>query len=274
MAAAGAIQYLRNRAIYGIWLKRPPTALELHLPAVRWDTAKLPQRTAVEHAELPGLWLIRDSLDAVTCKRLQSLFTGLGSNMRATWYRYNFGRDMLPVHASPRLDIELANEILPTHVFGDDGSSGAKHEHWPSLDELLLEGVEGAKELKQLQDLPAMHVSGFRGQPCLFIQAQALESGAEVTAHKDPLPYGGHLIATAVLRGGSDVRVGSVRFRVETGDVYILADDARYNVEHEIEASMEPRISVTLRYGADFRPGSVLKPVGGDAPAADELQAS
>ena len=54
-----------------------------------------------------------------------------------------------------------------------------------------------------LERLPA-----FAGQRCLFIQLQLLEMGAEVTPHRDALPYGGDLIATVVLKGSSEVRVG------------------------------------------------------------------
>ena len=50
-------------------------------------------------------------------------------------------------------------------------------------------------------------IAGFQ-QRCLFIQLQRLEPGAEVSAHRDALPYGGDRIATVVLEGSSQVRVG------------------------------------------------------------------
>eukprot|EP00928_Gymnodinium_smaydae_P052031 TRINITY_DN3575_c0_g1_i1.p1 TRINITY_DN3575_c0_g1~~TRINITY_DN3575_c0_g1_i1.p1 ORF type:complete len:327 (-),score=55.63 TRINITY_DN3575_c0_g1_i1:140-1090(-) len=302
------LRYLRNRAIYGVWLKRPPTPLELQQPAVRWDPpatsssaaaaaaalrapaargatpapgradvqagahlASSASAVAVEHPELPGLWLLRRALDPSAVSRMGALFAGLACSGRASWFRYNFGRDMLPLHASPALDAATARRVLPGHVFGEEGTAGADPvSGWPHLQTLLSEGVEGAQDLLELQRLPARHVRAFADQPCLFIQAQALEPGAEVTAHKDPLPDGGHLIATAVIEGSSDVRVGSVRFRVDAGDVYFLADDARYEVEHEILASAAKRVSITLRYGLDFRPGYELRPMGGDAPAVPE----
>lgn len=51
-------------------------------------------------------------------------------------------------------------------------------------------------------------IAAFQQQRCLFIQLQRLEAGAEVTAHRDALPYGGDRIATVVLEGSSQVRVG------------------------------------------------------------------
>ena len=63
-----------------------------------------------------------------------------------------------------------------------------------------------------LERLPA-----FAGQRCLFIQLQLLEMGAEVTPHRDALPYGGDLIATVVLKGSSEVRVGRGGVRVGNG---------------------------------------------------------
>jgi hypothetical protein len=51
-------------------------------------------------------------------------------------------------------------------------------------------------------------IAAFQQQRCLFIQLQRLEPGAEVTAHRDALPYGGDRIAPGVLEGSSQVRVG------------------------------------------------------------------
>ena len=56
---------------------------------------------------------------------------------------------------------------------------------------------------------PSLRLAAFARQRCLFIQLQRLEPGAEVTAHRDALPYGGDRIATVVLEGSSQVRVGA-----------------------------------------------------------------
>ena len=42
----------------------------------------------------------------------------------------------------------------------------------------------------RLQQLPQQLIEMFHDEPCLFIQAQTLEGGAEVTAHRDALPHG------------------------------------------------------------------------------------
>lgn len=60
----------------------------------------------------------------------------------------------------------------------------------------------------QIIHLHLARLPAFAGQRCLFIQLQLLEMGAEVTPHRDALPYGGDLIATVVLKGSSEVRVG------------------------------------------------------------------
>merc|ERR1719277_1728020 len=95
-------------------------------------------------------------------------------------------------------------------------------------------------------------IKDFAKQPCLFLQAQALERGAEVTPHRDALPYGGDMIATLVVEGANEVQVGPVRFRVEPGDLYAIAHGARYDMEHQVGASPRDRFSVTLRYGLGF----------------------
>ena len=83
-----------------------------------------------------------------------------------------------------------------------------------------------------------LRIGAFSDRRCLFIQAQRLEPGAEVSAHRDALPYGGDRIATVVLTGSSHVRVGSQTFQVNAGDCYAIAHDARYVVEHEVGFGM------------------------------------
>jgi len=261
---APRVQYLKNRAIYGVWLKRPPTPEEIQLPVTRWDVSQLPPRAAVECPDMPGLWLIRRCVDAASCLRMMGLFRNLHDGGSFPWYRYNPGRDMMPLHGSPALDEAPAalsatalEETLPGHVFGPLGSSGADPVHgWPRLRRLLDESRDGdgARELQELQSMPQEYIQKhFGGQRCLFLQAQSLEPGAEVTAHKDPFPYGGHAIATGVVEGTSDIRVGRVQFRVDTGDIYALVDDARYEVDHEVLSASCSRTSITMRYGLRFR---------------------
>ena len=69
-------------------------------------------------------------------------------------------------------------------------------------------GVLLFSETPKSSTLTPVRLPAFAGQRCLFIQLQLLEMGAEVTPHRDALPYGGDLIATVVLKGSSEVRVG------------------------------------------------------------------
>lgn len=49
------------------------------------------------------------------------------------------------------------------------------------------------------------------------VQAQQLEPGASVSAHRDALPFGGDRIATVVLQGSGVVRVGHQSFEARRG---------------------------------------------------------
>ena len=60
----------------------------------------------------------------------------------------------------------------------------------------------------------------------------------------------GNSIATAVIAGASEVRVGGVAFTVAEGDMYFLVGAARDDVDHEVYAGQQDRLSVTIRYGA------------------------
>jgi hypothetical protein len=62
--------------------------------------------------------------------------------------------------------------------------------------------------------------------------------------------YTHRAIATVVLQGRSEVRVGGVSFTVGVGDMYMLSGAARDDVDHEVRSSHEDRIGVTIRYGS------------------------
>lgn len=162
----------------------------------------------------------------------------------------------MPIHASPALAVSERARVLPgIDVFGYPGSQGADPVNgWPELADLVQQRLQGADELEDLQHCAQRYIADFEANPCLFIQAQQLEGGVEVPAHIDPLPNGGRMIATTVLEGSSDVRVGPVWFHVEKGDLYALTDFARYDVEHEVAASFNSRLSITIRYGIDMGP--------------------
>merc|ERR1719264_1575778 len=161
--------------------------------------------------------MVRGCLQRQQCSQIKMLFAGIHRSGKFPWYTYEPGRDMMPMHASPALDSAATERVLRgLEVFGPPDSLGADPVHgWPRLCELLASGAEGARELEALQQFPQEAIGDFAKQPCLFIQAQMLESGAEVTPHRDALPYGGDLIATVVVEGGTNrVRVGRVQFDV------------------------------------------------------------
>eukprot|EP00406_Dinophysis_acuminata_P048987 CAMPEP_0179311676 /NCGR_PEP_ID=MMETSP0797-20121207/52819_1 /TAXON_ID=47934 /ORGANISM="Dinophysis acuminata, Strain DAEP01" /LENGTH=280 /DNA_ID=CAMNT_0021021477 /DNA_START=63 /DNA_END=901 /DNA_ORIENTATION=- len=255
------LRYLKNGAFYH-YFRRAPSTRELHEPCLNWDVDALPAGTAQQSSRLRGLWLLRGCVDSESSVRIRSLFHDLHEARRFRWNRYEPGRSMMPLHASPALDDgTTARVICGLDVFGPPGSPGADPLlGWPQLRELVDRRVPGARELERLQHLPHKLIADFAEQPCLFLQAQVLECGAEVTPHRDVLPYGGDMIATAVLEGSSVVRVGPLRFRADAGDMYAIAHDARYDVEHEVLGAPHDRFSVTLRYGLGF-PSTL--PLGG-----------
>ena len=82
------------------------------------------------------------------------------------------------------------------------------------------------------------------------VPRQALQRGAIIHAHVDEPGVGGEAIATAVIAGASEVRVGGVTLTVAEGDMYCLVGAAREEVDHEVYAGRQDRLSVTIRYGA------------------------
>jgi len=252
--ARGFLRYLRNTAFYSA-VRRPPTAQEIQEPCVPWDVRSSPARVALRHPTLDALWLVRRCLDSTEMARIRSLFEQLHHSGRFPWYTYEPGREMIPIHAAPGLDDDVKRRVLQgIEVFGEPGSLGSDPVGgWPRLSDLLGDSSVGSAELLALQRLPQELFEDFAPQPCIFLQAQALERGAEVTPHRDAVPYGGDMIATLVVEGSNQVRVGSVRFPVEPGDLYGIARSARYDVEHEVRGASADRFSITMRYGLDFR---------------------
>ena len=118
---------------------------------------------------------------------------------------------------------------------------------WPALGALAGAGGDALRALERAP--PALLPAEFGARASLFVQLQGVAAGAAVTAHVDPPGVGGAAIATAVVAGASEVRVGGVRFVVRPGDMYCLAGAARRDVDHEVYAHADDRLSVTFRYG-------------------------
>lgn len=266
---SSVLRYLKNSTFYHFF-RRAPTAQELHEPCQFWDVKSVPKGVVQQSSGLRGLWLLRGCVDQDAAARIKDLFHDLHKRQVFPWNNYEIGRFMMPLHAAPALDAETTTRVITgLDVFGPPGSKGADPlTGWPHLQRLLDEGIAGAKELQGLQRLPQEVISDFTAEPCLFVQAQVLECGAEVTPHRDALPFGGDMIATVVIEGSSDIRVGSQRFRVDAGDMYAIAHEARYAVEHEVMPAPHDRLSITFRYGLGFP--SSLPPMPGDEVVGDK----
>ena len=71
-----------------------------------------------------------------------------------------------------------------------------------------------------------------------------------VAPHVDAPTPPAEVVATLALGGGrrDSVRVGSAQIDLEPGDVYAISGPARWDVTHEVFASMRDRLSLTLRF--------------------------
>ncbi|CAE7310561.1 unnamed protein product [Symbiodinium natans] len=255
------LRYLKN-GVYYCFFRLAPSIGELHVPSEAWDLTKVPSGTLHRNPSIQGLWLLRGCMTEDALAKVRALIRSLHEGSRP-WHGYEMGRCMMPLHADPALeDATLQTVTADLDVFGSPGSRGALPQQWPRLAALRASQAPGAEELWHLQKLAPQLIEDFGDRRCLFVQAQALEAGAEVSPHRDALPSGGDLIATVVLEGSSDVRVGSQRFEVQAGDFYAIGHAARYHVEHEVLASPRDRLSVTFRYG--LSPLTALPPLAGE----------
>ena len=241
-----------------------------------WDTRELRPGEATEHPVVPGLFFIRAALSSKQCSEALHIIDGLtnggaiqGKNGAALqpsvadevekeeeeqqqkearalkiweWFEYERARWMVPLQPSSGVSPSFAPVLRTLHSHGCTDPTT-----WPLLS--ALEGGGGAA-LRRIEGLPLSRVAAFAGRPALFMQVQALECGAPITAHVDEAEVGGRAIATAVLQGSSEVRVGGVSFECGVGDMYALSGHARDDVDHEVYASRHDRISVTTRYGS------------------------
>lgn len=256
------LSYLKN-GLYYRFFRLAPSIGELHAPSEAWELTQVPPGRMHRNPHLQGLWLMRGCENEEALAKVRELIRSLHQGSRP-WHGYEMGRSMMPLHADPALDDATAQQVTADlDVFGRPGSQGAQPQRWPRLSGLRDAKALGAEELWRLQQLAPQLIDDFGDRRCLFVQAQALQAGAEVSPHRDALPSGGDMIATVVLEGASIVRVGSQRFQVQAGDFYAIGHDARYYVEHEVLSSPRDRLSVTFRYG--LSPLTVLPPLAGEA---------
>ena len=234
-----------------------------------WDVRSLPRGRAQEHSVQSGLWIIPNAISPNECEAVISETVELTEGgavqgqdnvpvrpivppmaiagaplgiplTKWAWYEYERARWMVPLQPSLGIDptFALALRTLQSHGCTDAHT-------WPLLSELSNLGGE---MIRTIEALPIRSVEAFARRTPLFLQLQALQRGAPITPHIDEPDYGGRAIATVVLQGPSDVRVGGVIFSLVAGDMYCLTGDARDAVDHEVFASEEDRLSVTVRY--------------------------
>ncbi|CAJ1344662.1 unnamed protein product, partial [Effrenium voratum] len=231
---------------------------ELHSAPSPWSELQaLQPRELCRSQRVRSLWFLKSCLGPAEQQKVKELLEA-----QPNWHDYELGRRMLPLHADPAPGEELCQRVIcGLDVFGPASASG-DWSQWARLGALRRAQVPGAEELWRLQRLAKDRIEEFQG-PCLFVQAQQLEPGAEVTPHRDAVPHGGDMIATVVLAGTSEVRVGGQSFVVGPGDFYAIAHEARYNLEHAVLPHWGPRLSVTFRFGE--APVKVLPPLAGEA---------
>ena len=75
-----------------------------------------------------------------------------------------------------------------------------------------------------------------------------MESGTCIRPHVDAGEPPADVVLTLIVRGKNTVRVGNVLIDVNPGDVYAIADAARWDVKHEVLAGWTDRLSVTIRF--------------------------
>lgn len=78
--------------------------------------------------------------------------------------------------------------------------------------------------------------------------SQMLQRGASIRPHIDAGSPRADVVGTVGLSGEATVRVGAVELELQPGDAYFLSGSARWNVKHEVLASTEDRLTLTMRF--------------------------
>ena len=257
--------YLKNRALY-LLASNPPlddshsednTVLDQRPPPLRWDVNQLSGTVACPTEE--GLFLHRKCINPVELQHIES-FVAAAAKKQA-WFTYCTGRDMMPVNSIQRPQDATQAPKLQSLLLSLQSANNTDPTTWNDLEEWCDETTSseislpasGARVLATVQKriqqgtlLPAAV-----DEPCLFIQIQNVVRGGVVGSHIDPLVKGGKCISTLIINGTTDVRVGNTVLKVEPGDIYGIEKHARYDVEHEVYATVDDRLTATFRFGHD-----------------------
>lgn len=255
--------FLRNRAMY-VLAANPPLddgygggedagpPLDQRPPPTRWDVSAL--RGTVSCPQEEGLFLHRTFIPPQELQQMECFVAA--ASTKHDWFTYHMGRDMMPINSVQRPQDAARSSDLQKLLLSLQSANNTDPVTWPYLEEWCEPAYtecSGAQSLALVQQriqngelLPTAF-----NEPCLFIQIQNVIRGGVVGSHIDPLVKGGKCIATLIINGITDVRVGNTVFQVEPGDIYGIEGHARYNIEHEVHPTVDDRLTATLRFGHD-----------------------
>ena len=75
-----------------------------------------------------------------------------------------------------------------------------------------------------------------------------LQRGASIRPHIDAGSPRADVVGTVGLSGDAVVRVGAAELLLAPGDAYFLSGPARWDVKHEVLASTQDRLTLTMRF--------------------------
>ena len=270
------LTYVKNRAAY-LLAANPPLDDVYNendvATKIQMDQRPLPKRWNVEQlqgkvtcSEEPGLYLYRKFLSDKELQNIETFVKEASKENENGWFTYHKGRDMMPVTSMQRPEDNKRKEELRKLLLSLSSANNTDPDSWVSLNDYCnrnarivytttsaTSSTKGAEILASVQEkiqngelLPKA-----KNEPCLFIQIQNVERGGVVGSHIDPVVKGGKTIATLIINGNTDVRVGNTIVRVEPGDIYGIEGHARYNIEHEVYSTVDDRLTATFRFGHD-----------------------
>jgi hypothetical protein len=259
--------FVRNRAAY-LLAEHPPlddVYTDADIRGNIIDQRPLPTRWNVENLEgtvacpeVKGLFLHRGFIHSEDLQHVEQFV--MQASFHHGWFTYHKGRDMMPVNSIQRTEDKDRSKDLRRLLLSLQSTNNTDPATWPCLKmwsghhaKQTPSAASGAEVLSKVQRriqagelLPRA-----QNEPCLFVQIQNVIRGGVVGSHIDPVVKGGKVIATLIVNGVTDVRVGDTVLRVEPGDVYGIEGAARYNIEHEVYPTVDDRLTATFRFGHD-----------------------
>eukprot|EP00457_Paulinella_chromatophora_P012468 gb/GEZN01012678.1/.p1 GENE.gb/GEZN01012678.1/~~gb/GEZN01012678.1/.p1 ORF type:complete len:286 (+),score=19.96 gb/GEZN01012678.1/:60-917(+) len=236
-----------------------------HVPHT-WDPASS-ENSLQECPQLDGLFVARGfatrpQLAAMEQTVAECTSTSSQASRCSTHFRlHEFDPARYVAPCLPQsIDRERLHELARFEVF--DGADPSTE--WLQLGE-LVRLHPGAQVLQQLSEKAALsiasscHRRGYESQyhlgerittlQVVFLQLQEMKAGSRIMPHVDAAQPEADVVATLCVTGSSNmVRCGPVEFEVKPGDLYVLANRARWDVKHEVFGADQDRLSITIRY--------------------------